>query len=118
MRSAASAAAGGRPRTPSSRCTTWSAQARSAARSEAGTPSSSLITSIGSLPAKSAMKSQRVCSRQASRCSRAIARIRGSSSDTRRGVKPRETSARMRVCRGGSIARNDMVASASGWKTS
>ena len=43
------------------------------------------------------MKSQPPRPAQASRCSRAIARIRGSSSDTRRGVKPRETSARMRV---------------------
>ena len=30
-------------------------------------------------------------------------------SATRRGVKPRDTSARMRVWRGGSMARNDMV---------
>ena len=35
--------------------------------------------------------------------------MRGSSSATRRGVKPRDTRPRMRPCIGGSIARNDIV---------
>ncbi len=54
--SIAAVAAGSR--TPSSRCTTVGPGAQ-LARSAAGTPSISLITSIGSLPAKSRMKSQR-----------------------------------------------------------
>src|SRR3546814_13248002 len=35
--------------------------------------------------------------------------MRGSSSTTRRGVKPRDTNPRMRPCIGGSMARNDIV---------
>ena len=35
--------------------------------------------------------------------------MRGSSSATRRGVNPRDTSPRMRPCIGGSMARNDIV---------
>ena len=45
---------------------------------------------------------------------RASSRMRGSSSAIRRGVKPRDTSARMRVWRGGSMARNDIMACARG----
>ena len=37
------------------------------------------------------------------------ARIRGSSSRTRRGVKPLDTSRRSRVASGASIARNDIT---------
>ena len=40
--------------------------------------------------------------------------MRGSSSATRRGVKPRDTRPRMRPCIGGSIARNDIVLCACG----
>jgi hypothetical protein len=58
------------------------------------------------------MKSQRSAPAKASRCSIASARMRGSISATRRGVKPFETSARSRSWRGGSIARNDIVADA------
>ncbi len=93
---------------PSSRCTTVSASRRSSARSEAGTPTSSLITSIGSRPAKSEMKSKLPRSTAGSRCSTASWRMRGSSSATRRGVKLLPTSERSRVWPGGSMARNDI----------
>ena len=71
---------------------------------------------MGSLPAKSAMKSNEPRSRAGSRCSRAMARMSASIAATLDGVKPLPTSERMRVCRGGSRARNDMNLWASGPK--
>ena len=64
---------------------------------------------MGSLPAKSAMKSNDGEAMAASRCSTVSWRMRGSSSATRRGVNPRDTRPRMRPCLGGSMARKDMV---------
>ena len=52
---------------------------------------------MGSLPAKSAMKSNVPRSRAASRCSRAMARIRSSIWATFDGVNPLPTSERIRV---------------------
>ena len=60
---------------PSSRCTSRSARRRISARSDAGTPTSSEITSIGSRPAKSAMKSNEPASRAGARCATASARM-------------------------------------------
>ena len=53
-------ASAGTSDTPSSRCMTPSASARMRTRSSSGTPMSSEMTSIGSLPAKSSTKSKRV----------------------------------------------------------
>ncbi len=65
---------------------------------------------MGSRPAKSEMKSRASgVSRMRSMYERAIWRMCGSCSATRRGVKPLETSPRMRPCMGGSMPRNDMV---------
>ena len=55
------------------------------------------------------MKSNEPLASATSRCSRVSSRMRGSSSATRRGVNPRDTSPRMRPCIGGSMARNDIV---------
>ena len=71
---------------------------------------------MGSLPAKSAMKSKVPCSRAGSRCSRAISRMWSSIWATLDGVKPLPTSERIRVWRGGSRARKDMNLWASGPK--
>ena len=71
---------------------------------------------MGSLPAKSAMKSNVPLSRAASRCSTAMARISSSIWATFEGVKPLPTSERIRVCLGGSRARKDMNLWASGPK--
>ena len=101
---------------PSSRWTTRSARRRSSARSDRGTPISSEITSIGTLPAKSAMKSNVPCSMAGSRCSTVICRIRSSSRATVRGLNALFTRVRMRVWSGGSRARKDIVLCASGPK--
>ena len=58
---------GGTPRMPSSRWRIVSDQPRSSSRSDSGTPSISLTTSIGIRPAKSATKSMRPASRTRSR---------------------------------------------------
>ncbi len=63
---------------------------------------------MGTLPAKSRMKSNDPRSSAGSRCSRVISRIRSSIAATLVGVNPLPTSDRMRVCRGGSMAKNDM----------
>ncbi len=81
-----------------------------------GTPTSSEITSIGTLPAKSAMKSNVPRSSAGSRCSRVIWRTRSSIAPTLVGVNPLPTSERILVCLGGSSARKDMVRWASGLK--
>ena len=61
---------------PSSRCTRRSARRRTSARSDGGTPTSSEITSIGSRPAKSPMKSNVPASSAGSRWATASSRIR------------------------------------------
>ena len=71
---------------------------------------------MGSRPAKSAMKSNEPASSAGSRCATASARMPSSMAATRRGVKLLPTMERMRVCRGGSMARNDMARCASGPK--
>ena len=81
-----------------------------------GTPTSSEITSIGTLPAKSEMKSNEPDSSAGSRCWSVISRMRTSMAFTLEGVKPLPTSDRMRVCFGGSRARKDIVRCASGPK--
>ncbi len=63
---------------------------------------------MGSFPATSPTMSNEPISTAASRYSTARARIPGSSSATRRVVKALDTSDRIRVWRGGSMARNDM----------
>ncbi len=71
---------------------------------------------MGSLPAKSAMKSKVPSSRAGPRCSRAMVRMSCSIWATLVGVNPLPTSERIRVWRGGSRARNDMNRWASGPK--
>ena len=71
---------------------------------------------MGTLPAKSAMKSKVPCSMAGSRCSMVISRMRSSSRATVLGVNALFTSVRIRVWSGGSRARNDMVLCASGPK--
>ena len=100
---------------PSSRCTTVSAQCAQLvaiglghAEHLADDVHRQLAGEVADEVAAPALDEARRCARRAS------ARMRGSSSAMRRGVKPRDTSARMRVWRGGSMARNDIVACALG----
>ncbi len=110
--------AGGTSVTPSSRCTTASAQVRSSvavrlrhAEHLADHVHRQLAGEVGDEVAAAGLDERDRCSWRAS------SRMRGSSSATRRGVKPRDTSARMRVWRGGSMARNDIVACAARVRT-
>ena len=68
---AASIPSGGMSLSPSTRCMRRSASRRTSARSAAGTPIISEMTSIGSRPAKSATKSKLAASTAASTCSTA-----------------------------------------------
>jgi hypothetical protein len=72
------------------------------------------ITIIGSGAATSRTKSQRPCPATAAMSSRQIRRSFGSWSSTRRGVKPRFTSPRRRLCSGSSMLIIDGIAGASG----
>ena len=89
-------------------------QRSSLSRSSGSTPSRSPITIIGSGAATSWTKSQRPARRRASTSSLQIARILGSWSSTRRGVKPLLTSARRRRCSGSSMLIIDGIGGESG----
>ncbi|SKV34330.1 Uncharacterised protein [Mycobacteroides abscessus subsp. abscessus] len=98
---------------------TPSANSRMRARSDSGTPISSEMTSMGSLPAYSAMKSKdrsEALASARSRCVRASATTCPSSSRILLGVNPFDTSVRSRRCSGSSMARNDMTSLACGPK--
>jgi hypothetical protein len=72
-------------------------------RSSRGTPSSSAITSRGSSAAIAVTKSHSPFGATLSTISRASSRTCGSMRAIMRGVKPRFTSLRRVVCRGGSM---------------
>ena len=77
--------------------------AAKSSRSEAGTPSSSQITSTGSRNAYEGMRSTRPDGGRAAISSAATCSTRGRSASMRRRVNTRETSLRSLVCSGGSM---------------
>ena len=88
---------------PGSMWKTVSISRRTVGASEGGTPSSEEMTSEGSGAANCVTRSKVPPSSHSSRKPRHSSRMRCSSAATRRGVKARDTSARRRVCSGGSM---------------
>ena len=100
---------------PSSRCTSRSARRRISARSD-GRHADQLGDHVhGQQPGEVGDEVERARLERGVQVGRRRAsRIRSSMAATRRGVKLLPTMERMRVCRGGSMARNDMARCASG----